>query len=129
MQLIFSSLFFLTNVLSTLSKKYYLYSLFFGLLVLTSLLVHSKHTLVSNLLDKIVIGCIVITGSIYTYKKFYRQNLVLLVFIFSTFFGTIYFYLYGFWKTSMCFHPVNAKDYHYWMHFIGSIGHHFICLL
>jgi len=129
MQLLFSSTFFITNVLSTLSKKYYLYSLFFGLLIITSLLIHSQGTMFYNLLDKVIIAFIVITGGIYTYYKLSIKNFALLFFIFSTFFGTIYFYIYGFWTKSLCFHPTLGNDYHYWMHFIGSIGHHFICLL
>lgn len=129
MQLIFSSLFFVTNALSTASKKYYLYSLFFGFLVITSLIIHSQHTLVFNLLDKLVIVCIVVTGGFYIYKKFCIQNFWLLCIIFSTFFATIYFYIYGYFTNNLCFHPVAGNDYHYWMHFIGSLGHHFICLL
>jgi hypothetical protein len=129
MQLIFSSLFFITNVFSTLQKKYYLYSIFFGLLVITSLLIHSQHTMLYNIVDKIVIACIVITGGFYTYKNYYPQNFLLLFIIFSTFFGTIYFYIYGYFTKSLCFHPQLGNDYHYWMHFIGSLGHHCICLL
>lgn len=51
--------------------------------------------------------------------------------IILTFLGCIYFYIYGFITNKYCFcdEKCIAQKYYFIMHFISSIGHHFIIFL
>lgn len=60
--LIFSSFIFITNVLSTLYKNYYIYSFLFVCLTITSITFHYNTNIYTNILDKIFVLAIVLYG-------------------------------------------------------------------
>jgi len=120
--LVFTSLIFLTNSLHAFIKKYYLYSFLFFCLTLTSVLVHSYHTLYTNLLDKLFIISIVFYGAFLLTSR--RDNVFLIV---TTFFLTIFLYSYGYCTNQYCYGP-HGDLFHALLHFISSFGHHLIIL-
>ena len=137
--LVFSSLIFITNVLTAYYKRDYIYSSLFFSLTVTSILFHSKPNLYLNIIDKISIFSIFLYGSYQLSQKIsqpitigntigYSGQILLIV---ATFLATIYLYIYGYWFQKYCFHenPQIGDQYHSLVHLIGSIGHHLILFL
>lgn len=132
--LIFSSMIFITNSLAALYKKYYIYSLFFFLLTLTSLAHHSHYTFYTNIIDKIAVSLVVFYGGYMLHNKYCREDCfskLLTGVVIMFFLSTLYLYMYGYCIDNYCFHPEisSRKNYHALMHILGSIGHHFIIFL
>jgi hypothetical protein len=131
--LLYSSLFFITNAIVAYYKKYYMYSFFFGMLTITSLLVHSQHydPLFSNILDKIAIACVIACGFYIFLGKLSPENIVYSLLIVLFFFSTGFLYMYGFLVEDYCFHKDRrtANNYHCLMHFLSCAGHHVIIAL
>ena len=137
--LVFSSLIFITNVLTAYYKRDYIYSSLFFSLTVTSILFHSKPNLYLNIIDKISIFSIFLYGSYQLSQKIsqpitigntigYSGQILLIV---ATFLATIYLYIYGYWFQKYYFHenPQIGDQYHSLVHLIGSIGHHLILFL
>jgi hypothetical protein len=136
---VYSSFIFLTNVVVAYIYEYYVYSVLFGVLFITSIIVHvNAPNLYTNLLDKCVIGGIVLYGG-YVFSRKCRDgltggelgNATIATMIVFTFLATIFLYVYGFFYNKFVFSKdlKLAKTYHALMHFIGSFGHHLIVLL
>ena len=125
----FSSFLFLTNVLIAYNYNYFLYSiLFFGLFI-SSIIVHSNDTPLTNLIDKISIVTVVSYGGYMFISK--RPSLIKTIPIVLMFLGVIYIYMYGYYTNSFCFHEdkLTSRTYHLLMHLISSVGHHIIMLI
>ena len=124
-----SAFIFLTNFLSCWRKSYFLYGGFFVILVLTSYIVHNHDTIFTNLLDKIPIVGIVCYGFFYLFIRPYNTWLAFI--IMGTFLGVLALYIQGYMCNCFIFdsNTNTSEDYHCMMHFLSSIGHHFICLL
>jgi hypothetical protein len=129
--LFFSSMFFITNSIAAFYKKYYVYSLLFFILTLTSLIVHSNDTIYTNLIDKLAVGAIILYGAYMLYTKLNIEKILEMSLIISTFFICIFLYIYGYYTRSFCYHPEKeiGNLYHIVLHFIASLGHHFIIFL
>lgn len=149
--LLFSSLIFITNAINGYNNGYYMYSLLFGILTITSLIVHSKDNIYTNAIDKIAVSSVVLYGGYVVYKKIRlymeivewisigkcetsQKNTTILYnssIIIITFAGSIYLYVYGYMKKDYCFCDDKniAEKYHVILHIISSIGHHFIIFL
>jgi len=136
--LMYSSLIFITNSLTALYKGYYLYSFLFASLVVTSVMFHSTGKKIYFILDKIPIVFIVCYGGYMLYQKLenkLQNNLEIklyeVLFIVSTFLVTIFLYTYGYYTNQYCYHTNKdiGDNYHAFLHFICSIGHHCIILL
>jgi hypothetical protein len=129
--LILSSLFFITNIVSALYKKYYVYSFAFVFLTITSLLYHSNKNIYTNIFDKCGILFVVFYGGYMLYSKLKNVNKFIYIAILITFWLTIFFYFYGYVTKQYCFHSnISIGDkYHALIHLISSIGHHLIILL
>jgi len=134
--LFYSSFIFITNVISALYKEHYTYSLLFLFLFLTSITVHTKNNIYSNLIDKLAIFFVFLYGL----KMFYTKTttniitinkIVLYTIIIATFLSCIILYHYGFITKQFCFHPdINiGNKFHSLMHIIGSFGHHLLIFL
>jgi len=124
-----SAFIFLTNVVSCWSKNYFLYGGLFLILVITSFIVHNQNTIYTNLLDKLPIVCIVCNGFFLLFFSSYNPWLAFI--ILGSFLAVLALYCYGYICKCFIFDSnINtSEDYHSLMHFISSIGHHFICLL
>jgi hypothetical protein len=109
----------------------FIYSILFACLTISSLFVHSYHTLTTNLIDKFFIGCIVLFGGYTLYKKRTTSHPIAIFFCVLTFLFCIMVYIYGFFTNQFCFHPDCdvGNQFHACMHIVGSIGHHAIILL
>jgi hypothetical protein len=129
--LIYSSLFFITNVITAFLNKYYLYSLLFCILTITSLIVHCNDNSFTNFIDKIAVSTIVLYGAYMLYNKINSNNYYSCLVIIVTFLYCIYFYIYGFLTKKFCFcEQISiSQKYHFIMHIVASIGHHFIIFL
>jgi hypothetical protein len=133
--LVFSSLVFITNVISGIYNKKYIYALLFLFLIITSIIVHSVNNIYTNCSDKIVIGAIIVYGIYCLFNNFYKnkvkQNIIPIIFIIITFLFTGYLYTYGFCIKDYCFHPKTnfSRTYHMLLHFICCIGNHFVIFL
>jgi hypothetical protein len=131
----YSSFVFIINVLVASYYGYYLYAALFFALLITSLLHHSHYNQLTNILDKIVIFCIVFYGGYLFYKKlkeyinsknkFTAKEYLLSAAIFITFISTIFLYYYGYLNTCLCFSDDQRQAYlfHSFMHCVGSFGH------
>jgi hypothetical protein len=128
--LFYSSLFFITNILLALYKKYYFYAILFVNLLITSLIVHTNDNFYTNTIDKCSIVFIVLYGGYILYKKS-NKSISLNIFIIITFLACVLLYIYGYFTNNFCFHPdtIVANKYHVLMHIIGSIGHNAIIFL
>uniref|UniRef100_A0A6C0BA44 Uncharacterized protein n=1 Tax=viral metagenome TaxID=1070528 RepID=A0A6C0BA44_9ZZZZ len=131
--LLFSSFIFLTNVLTTFYKKYYIYCfLFFGLTI-TSIIFHYHTNIYTNLLDKLFILSVVFYGGylLYNKSKTDNQNQIYISLIVITFLLCIFLFFYGYYSNTYCYHPDKyiGNKYHCMLHLISSIGHHFITFL
>jgi len=129
----FSSLIFLSNVIIALKNKYIFYALLFILLIITSLIYHTKPNIYTNIIDKISICLIVIYGGYLFSKKCLKNNkkIIQKITIIITFLTTIYLYTYGYYRKKYCFtkNTKIANLYHSLLHVISSIGHHLIIIL
>jgi hypothetical protein len=131
-----TSFIFITNALAALYMKNYIYSLLFLLLTVTSICIHSKVDFYKNsrtticILDKIMIGCIVIYGAYIFYTKS-DKSIILNIIIIITFLTCIWLYYYGSYTNDLCFHKdiLIAENYHAILHMIGSLGHHMIIFM
>ncbi len=128
--LVYTSFIFITNVLTSLYKGYYLYSFLFACLTVTSVLFHSNGGKILFIVDKIPIVGIVSYGAYMLYQKS-ENKFVEVLFIVTTFLLTIFLYYYGYCTDQYCYHiDKNIGDnYHALLHCICSIGHHSIILL
>jgi hypothetical protein len=128
--LLYTSLLFITNAITAHYNNYNLYSLFFMLLTTTSLIYHTKNSLIHNLLDKCSILSIVIYGAYLTYIK-KDNNIFLLLCIIISFLSTVFLYSYGYLTKKYCFdkNKYIGNLYHSFLHIISCIGHHLIIFL
>lgn len=129
--LMFSSFIFITNVISTFYKKYYIYCLLFFCLIITSLFFHYNSNIYTNLLDKIFVLAIVFYGGCMLYKKTTTYNLIRVLLIVITFISCIFLFFYGYCVKDYCYHPDKCVGdrYHSILHIISSLGHHLITFL
>ena len=129
--LIFTSLVFITNIMTALYREHYLYAFFFFCLTVTSLIVHNYNNEYTNLIDKVSIFFIVTYGAYMLYCKSCRDNYVTVSIIVITFLLCVFLYVYGYMKNNYCFNHDKeiANLYHALLHFIGSLGHHLIIFL
>jgi len=129
--LFFSSFIFITNVLSTFYKKYYIYCIFFISLTITSLIFHYSSNIYTNILDKFSILAIVLYGSYILYNKTSADNYKQVFVVVMTFLLCIFLFIYGYSTNSYCYHPDKyiGDNYHCLLHCISSFGHHLITFL
>ena len=129
--LFWSSLCFATNMWTSFFTQQYLYSFFFASLTISSLLVHSWHTVWTNLWDKIWVMSIIVYGGRKMCIKWYSSNPIMLSLCVATFLCCVWVYTYGYYTQSLCFSQDVTKGnmYHAYMHVIASFGHHIIIFL
>jgi len=128
--LVLTSLLFLTNTISGLYNKKYLFAMLFLILTITSVIVHSNDNIYTNIIDKIVIIFVLIYGIYIIYTNF-NKNVILAVFILLSALFCGYLYIYGFFVKKFVFNEniSISRSYHLLMHFICSISNHLIILL
>jgi len=127
----YSSLIFINNIILAYKYKYYIYSILFTFLVITSLIYHSYSNIYTNILDKISIILVVLYGAYQFYNKCKLNNNKLLykILVIITFLSTIYFYFYGYTCNKYCFDITKGNLYHSLLHIISSIGHNLNVLI
>jgi len=123
-----SSLVFTTNILSSYVTGEYLYSLLFGYLTISSLVVHSYSCFWSSIIDRIFVFSVVLYAGYKIYIKPYEANDWLLSITGSTFLYAIFVYYYGYYMNNYCFCPKYGRMYHVSVHILCSIGHHAVML-
>ena len=127
--LFWSSLVLMTNMWAAYMTGQYLYSMFFGSLVISSLVYHTRQTLATNLWDKLWVGSIVVYGGWKTIIKWGSSDFRYMMGCVLTFLFVVWVYLYGFFTQSFCFDPLYGNRYHALMHIVVSIGHHLVIFL
>ena len=130
--LFFSSFIFITNAITAYYKNDIPYCLLFASLTATSLTVHTYDNNYTNTIDKIVISCVVLYGAYRLINKITPETQIFTIFlIVLTFLSNVILYPYGYYSNQFCFHPQKyiADQYHYYLHVLGSIGHHLIMQL
>jgi hypothetical protein len=133
---IYSSLFFVITAIVAFINKNYIFGVIALFLTITSLIVHSCSTNYTFFIDKISIYMIVIYSFYFLYKKcsIKKINLrliILLCFIFATFFISIYLYYYGYYSNQFSFDKdINiARLHHFYLHFISAYGLTFLNIM
>lgn len=126
---IYSSLFYLITAIVAFINKNYIFGVIALFLTITSLIVHSCRTNYTLLIDKCSVYIIVIYGFYLLYKKSSKKNInpkmvILLCFIFASFFIAIYLYYYGYYSNQYAFDKdINiARFYHSYLHLITAYG-------
>jgi|Laugresbdmm110sn_2_1035109.scaffolds.fasta_scaffold69952_1 hypothetical protein len=129
--LLLSSLFFITNIVTAYFNEQYLYSFLFLILTITSLIVHYNDNFYTNVIDKIAVLTVVLYGGYVLCNKINTNKWLNFLIIIVAFLLCIYLYIYGFIVKEYCFCDKKciAQNYHFVMHVVGSIGHHFIIYL
>ena len=129
--LVFSSFIFITNIISTFYKKYYLYSFIFFLLTLSSIIFHYNTNIYTSIIDKIIILAVILYGGNVLYNKSKKNNSINVLLIVTTFLFVIFLYCYGYIVNDYCFHPDKfvSDNYHSILHIISSLGHQLITFL
>jgi len=127
---------FIINIFIGIYCKYFLYSLLFFCLIITSLIYHTYYTEFSNIIDKILILYVVLYGILLFYQKIYciNINIINLLYIFiivSTFLSVFYLYYYGYYINEYCFNKDITISYQYqsMIHYITFVSHSLIMLL
>ena len=132
---VYSCRIFSSNLLMAFIYKYYVYSLLFLMLYITSHFYHSTKNTYTNITDKIAIISVVFYGGNQFWMKcqhinmFYQYiiaNMVVIMFLVVLF---LYFYGYIFQKYCFCKNKKIADEYHSLLHYASSVGHHLIIFL
>ena len=140
-----SSFLFSINSIVAYSINEEVYCILFFALFITSLIVHTKNTIFTNLIDKISILGVVLYGGYLFFNKLnyllysktvyetpiFIFKIFLSSFIITTFISTIYLYCYGYYCKDYCFYhdKVIADIYHSLLHLISFLGHLGIMIL
>jgi hypothetical protein len=133
--LVYTSLIYLTNALTAMYQQYYLYSIFFLNLTISSIFFHSNNTLFRNVVDKICILCIVVYGGYLLYSKVHKpmdvNNALWIAIILATVSYCIFAFFFGYATNKYCFDcdENTSQLYHGLLHMISSFGHHLIIFL
>ena len=129
--LAFTAFIFITNIITAFYKKYYLYSLLFLFLVISSVIYHSNNNIYTNAIDKVCIFAVVSYGAYTLYNKKSKERMWLLVLSVLSFFATLFLFFYGYTTNQYCYHPDNTvgDKYHGLLHMISSFGHHCIIFM
>lgn len=129
--LLFSSLIFITNILTTFYHNYYIYSFFFICLTISSILYHYDNNIYTSIFDKLSISAVILYGAYLLYNKFNTVCLVYISIIMLTFVLCIIIFIYGYYVNDYCYHPDKyiGDNYHFLLHCISSLGHHLITFL
>jgi hypothetical protein len=129
--LVFSSFIFITNIISTIYKKYYFYSFIFFLLTLSSILFHYNTNIYTSIIDKIMILVVILYGGHLLYNKSKKNNSMKVLLIVISFLAVIFLYCYGYFVKDYCFHPdkLISDKYHSILHIVSSLGHQLIIFL
>jgi len=130
--LFYSSLIFITNIAATFYKEYYIYTLLFILLTISSLLFHYPcNNIYVSIIDKICIIMVVLYGGFMLYNKTTDDNSLQVTIVVISFLLVNYLYFYGYCTNQYCFHPNKCMGdiSHALIHISSSFGHHFITFL
>lgn len=120
---------FLINVAVCYLYEYYVYSVLFLTLFITSIIHHTNYTDTSVIVDKIAVLAVVFYGGYVFYNKLDKPISLYHLVAVITFLGTIVLYYLGYIQNQYCFDcdKTTADFYHGFMHFISCIGH--ICIV
>ena len=131
-----SPLIFIINILIGIYCNYFLYSLLFFFLIITSLTYHTYNTEFTYIIDKVSILYVVLYGMFLFYQKIYYininiTNLLYIFMIVSTFLSVFYLYYYGHYIKEYCFNNDINISYQYqsMIHHITLLSHGLIMLL
>jgi hypothetical protein len=135
--LVYSSLFFLSNFIHAGLRGYRFYSTWFYLLTVTSIIIHGffPENLIANLIDKIPIAGIILTGlNLFIYKSqscSLKKTILYAAVVVSAFFFVIYIFYYGYLTNQFCFNKdkYTATLFHALLHLTSSLGHHAIIFM
>lgn len=140
-RLISSSL-FLTNIYYSYYKNYFIYTILFSNLLISSVILHwvyfdfnyMKYEIdILKKIDQFNILLIILYGSyIYLKKIFTKKNNFIIASLILYFFILCYFlWIYGFNNNKYCFdeNKIYAARYHSLLHLFGSLGHLLIIIL
>ena len=149
-----SSFVFIINIIIGIYYKYYLYSLLFIILLITSLIHHSNYTDFTYVLDKTLCLYIVLYGTLLFYQKskehftfinynynnssnsnsnkslFYFKS-ILFICIVVSFLIVLYLYYYGYYYKKYVFDTdiVNSFRCHSFIHYLSCFAHSIIMIL
>ena len=125
--LVYTSLLFITNSMTTFYKKQWIYCFLFVCLTVSSVMFHAEPNMYTNVLDKLSIFFVVVYGAYRVYMS--KPNHMQWTVILGTFLSTLILFYYGYCTSTLCYSPTHGDLYHGILHLISSIGHHFITFL
>ena len=132
----YSSLLFSTNAITSLLAGYYLYSLCFVALSMSSLFLHGLqqnpiHYCIYYWVDQVCIAAVVILGGIKFWQKTKTGHPLLIAIIIGSFLFVVASFIGGKALEKMCFDPDKdvANLWHSIIHLVSSVGHHLIAVI
>jgi uncharacterized membrane protein YccC len=129
--LVISSLFFATNMLTALYKKYYAYAALFAILTFTSLNYHSQYSTSNRRIDQTIVFFVVLYGLYVMLHKPSIMNSRVIFVIMASLLLMVYVYFYGHLVNRFCGDPDTniGNKYHFLLHLVSSVVCHTIVLL
>ncbi len=124
-----SCLVFLTNAGVAFYKEQYTYAFLFVGLTVASFIYHSHNTVYTNAFDKLMIVLVVSYGAYLLYTKGTPENQIQQLGVVALFIAVLFLFFYGYCTDNYCFHPEHGNHYHGLLHFLSSLGHHWIIFL
>ena len=137
-----SSYIFLLNIYYSFYKKYYIYTILFSNLLVSSVILHwlyfdfnymEKEIIFIRNIDKFNVYLVILYGFyIYLKKIIIKKNNFIIRSLILYFFILCYFlWIYGYNNNKYCFdeNEIYAARYHSLMHLFASIGHLLIIFL
>ena len=130
--LVFTSTFFITNILVGLYLSYYVYTLLFFILLSTSIINHSGFDIKRiKQWDRTAVISVGVYGAYMMIQKGLFNGSIGCMLTIGCFLFCVIMYDYGSRIQRYCFdaNPFISCFYHACMHLVGSVGHHFIMIL
>ena len=137
-----SSYIFVINIYYSFYKKYYIYTLLFSNLLISSVILHwlyfdfnymENEIIFIRNIDKFNVSLVILYGLyLYIKKIFTKKNNFIIASLILYFFILCYFlWIYGFNNNKYCFdeNKIYAARYHSLLHLFGSLGHLLIIIL
>ena len=137
-----SSYLFYINVCFSYYNKYYIYTILFSNLLISSVILHwlqydlnymNDEIIMVKKIDKFNIFLIILYGTYIYFKKLFckKNNFILLATVIYSVIICGFLWNYGYYKNKYCFDKseIIASRYHSILHFFSILGHFIIILL
>ena len=130
---VFTSLFFITNIIISYNYENYIYVFLFSCLLITSIIFHYTHNRIMYIIDKVFVYLVVIYGGYLVLNKSIcdcNNREYFCIFVISIMFlACLSLYMNGMTSIRFEVFGIYGNHYHALIHVLASIGHNLIVIL